>query len=148
MTDEEQDERPKLVKLIEARVSGGSDRFRAADLASSEAEAETPAFKKAMWSASQTFRAETGVHLYEEDGWWIAATPTEQFEHGKRRLKTARVRQRRGFEILDAAAARDPAVAAKVNRTINNATRDATQTATELRMREDARRRALMLGGK
>jgi hypothetical protein len=145
MSDEE---KPNLAKSISDQLATVGDGIPIQTLADRIGVKVNAVFRKTLWSAMEAHRASTGIHLEEANGCVRAVTVEEQINHGKRRFRKARTSERRGFEILDAAAERDPALAAKVGRVIHNATRNATQTATELRLRDDERRRALMLGEK
>jgi hypothetical protein len=106
-------------------------------------------FRLAVWQSIERYREETGIQLKQCGGEVVPLTPEEQLEAAKKRFATAANRVRRGYEIADGAARRDPSLSRKVERMYaREAGRAAPIAAGELAALERARRDALIAGKK
>lgn len=106
-------------------------------------------FRIAVWQSIERYRDETGIQLRQEHGEIVPMTAEEQLAAAQKRFTTAATRTRRGYEIANGAARRDPRVAQMAERMFaREASRAAPIAAGELAAREKAERTARMLGGK
>lgn len=105
-------------------------------------------FRRAVWQACEAYRDATGVHLRQRDGQIEGVSPGEQLDEAQKRYRAAGNRRRRGTTMAMAAAGRDPALADKAVRALEREAARSSTIADELRSRDAAALRALLLGAK